>query len=47
MKDAIKGFSVTLLLFLLLMPFILNACDKEYDYQRATVQQWIDESKAP
>lgn len=47
MKDAVMGFSVTLILFLMLMPLILKACDREYDYQQATVQQWIKESKAP
>lgn len=40
MRDFLSVFTITLLVFLLSMPFLLKACDREFDYQQAKVAQW-------
>lgn len=40
MREVLSIFLITLLVSLFLMPFVLKACDREYDYQQAKIKQW-------
>lgn len=40
MKELLKLFSIQLVATLLITPIILNACDREHDYQQAKYEQW-------